>query len=127
MRWKNDAGVTREVATGPGWRVAIADLATSGPFSTFPGIDRVLYLLEGPPVTLDAFVVGAALGAESSLDVSAAIEAKGRKVSPPRTPTDAIHLRIKLSDGGWGRIPERRRRRSSSKVPEASILHSRPW
>ena len=52
MRWKNDAGVTREVATGPGWRVAIADLATSGPFSTFPGIDRVLYLLEGPPVTL---------------------------------------------------------------------------
>ncbi len=52
MRWKNGAGVTREVATGAGWRVAIADLAASGPFSTFPGIDRVLYLLDGPPVTV---------------------------------------------------------------------------
>ena len=60
MPWRNGAGVTAEVATGPpgaameafAWRVAIADLPASGPFSTFPGIERTLYLLPGPPVTL---------------------------------------------------------------------------
>jgi environmental stress-induced protein Ves len=61
MRWRNGAGVTREVATGPGWRVAIADLAVSGPFSEFPGIDRVLYLLDGPPVTLTVDGVATAM------------------------------------------------------------------
>jgi environmental stress-induced protein Ves len=60
MPWKNGTGVTAEVATGPAgadmdafrWRVAVADLPASGPFSSFPGIDRTLYLLPGPPVTL---------------------------------------------------------------------------
>ncbi|MEE3624974.1 HutD family protein [Nitrospirillum sp. BR 11752] len=51
--WKNGGGVTREVARqddGAGdilWRVSIADVREAGPFSHFPGIDRVLAVLEG--------------------------------------------------------------------------------
>lgn len=60
MRWKNGLGTTTEIAIHPAgaglddftWRVSIADLGASGPFSTFPGYDRVLVQLEGAPMTL---------------------------------------------------------------------------
>ena len=52
--WKNGGGTTTEVAAFPpgaplenfGWRVSIAQVARSGPFSLFPGIDRTLALLD---------------------------------------------------------------------------------
>lgn len=58
--WKNGGGVTREIVSWPpgstaasfDWRVSIAHIASSGPFSTFPGVDRVITLLEGAGVTL---------------------------------------------------------------------------
>ncbi|MDH6710216.1 environmental stress-induced protein Ves [Kitasatospora sp. MAA19] len=58
--WLNGGGVTREVAgfpTGAGldafdWRVSLADVASAGPFSPFPGVDRVITLVEGPGMTL---------------------------------------------------------------------------
>ena len=60
--WKNGGGVTREVVSVPGqtgaagadfdWRVSIAHIAASGPFSSYAGIDRVITLLEGPGVHL---------------------------------------------------------------------------
>lgn len=58
--WKNGGGVTTELACLPvganmaqfDWRVSIAHIASSGPFSAFPGIDRVITLLEGSGVTL---------------------------------------------------------------------------
>ena len=53
--WKNGGGVTRELACSPAgaglddfmWRVSIADVAASGPFSHFPGIERMIMLLNG--------------------------------------------------------------------------------
>jgi environmental stress-induced protein Ves len=53
--WKNGGGVTREIAAYPVgasldtfvWRVSVADVERSGPFSQFPGIDRKLVLLAG--------------------------------------------------------------------------------
>ena len=53
--WKNGGGVTREIAAWPArsdldsfdWRVSMATVETGGPFSNFPGIDRVLVVLEG--------------------------------------------------------------------------------
>ena len=53
--WKNGLGVTREIAvhpTGAGledfdWRVSMATVDAGGPFSSFPGIDRNLTVLEG--------------------------------------------------------------------------------
>lgn len=58
--WKNGGGVTRELVCRPegsdlagfDWRVSIAWIASSGPFSAFAGIDRVITLLEGPGVRL---------------------------------------------------------------------------
>ncbi|MFD8083636.1 HutD family protein [Kitasatospora sp. NPDC059722] len=58
--WLNGGGVTREVAGFPAgaaldgfeWRVSLADVATAGPFSPFPGIDRVITLVEGPGMVL---------------------------------------------------------------------------
>jgi environmental stress-induced protein Ves len=53
--WKNGGGTTREVTRVPAgadldtfdWRVSIAELSTDGSFSSFPGIDRVIALLDG--------------------------------------------------------------------------------
>jgi len=59
--WKNGGGVTRELACFPPrasfddfiWRVSIADVHASGPFSSFPGIDRVITLLDGDGMRLE--------------------------------------------------------------------------
>lgn len=59
-RWRNGAGWTREIfaawngrdgrngADAPwDWRLSIAEIDADAPFSTFPGVDRVLVLLTG--------------------------------------------------------------------------------
>jgi environmental stress-induced protein Ves len=60
MAWKNGLGMTVEIAVEPegagldafAWRVSIADVGASGPFSTFAGCDRVIVQLAGEPMTL---------------------------------------------------------------------------
>jgi len=60
MPWKNGGGVTRQVVCHPpgttinnfDWRISIADISSSGPFSLFPGVNRSLTLLSGPGVQL---------------------------------------------------------------------------
>ena len=55
VAWKNGGGVTREVAVHPNgsgfdtldWRVSIAQVRSAGPFSSLPGLDRRLAVLEG--------------------------------------------------------------------------------
>lgn len=67
--WKNGGGITRELYSYPTatsfdaflWRVSIADVAQSGAFSAFPGVDRVITLLEGDGMTLLADHGGRAL------------------------------------------------------------------
>ena len=54
LTWKNGGGSTTEIAVDPegagwdafNWRVAIADINKSGPFSQFPGVDRSIVLLD---------------------------------------------------------------------------------
>ncbi len=54
-RWKNGGGVTTEIAVSPegalldafDWRVSIATLESDGPFSLFPGVDRLCTILTG--------------------------------------------------------------------------------
>ena len=61
MPWKNGGGTTFELATGPEgadldsflWRLSIAQVGRSGPFSAFPGIDRTLTVLNGEGLKLD--------------------------------------------------------------------------
>jgi hypothetical protein len=60
MPWKNGLGTTTEIAVDPpgadldafGWRISVADLGASGPFSVFPGVDRILVQIEGEPMEL---------------------------------------------------------------------------
>ncbi len=63
MPWKNGSGITTEIWVSPNgsgladtpfqWRVSIADVASDGPFSKFPGYDRHNMLLEGQGMRLD--------------------------------------------------------------------------
>ncbi|MEW2549887.1 HutD family protein [Streptomyces sp. NPDC047002] len=57
--WKNGGGTTQEVAACPSaggdgfdWRVSVADVAAEGPFSAFPGVDRVITLVDGAAMVL---------------------------------------------------------------------------
>lgn len=59
--WKNGGGTTQEIACGtapdaaPGafdWRVSVARIEADGPFSSFPGVARVIVLLDGAGVRL---------------------------------------------------------------------------
>ncbi|MDX1221394.1 HutD family protein [Sinorhizobium medicae] len=60
MPWKNGGGETVEIAVSPDratiadfdWRISMATVATNGSFSTFPGVDRTLSILEGGGMTL---------------------------------------------------------------------------
>lgn len=60
MPWRNSRGETREVFAWPpgatldtfAWRVSVATIAQSGPFSRFPGVVRTLVLLSGEGVRL---------------------------------------------------------------------------
>ena len=60
--WRNGGGVTRQIASRPApaspvqdgagdggwdWRVSIADVTKAGEFSPFPGMERVLTVIEG--------------------------------------------------------------------------------
>ncbi|MFO0980173.1 MAG: HutD family protein [Planctomycetota bacterium] len=61
--WKNGRGETAEIALWPpgamfargdfDWRVSRAALPESGPFSSFPGFDRVLVVVDGDGLHLD--------------------------------------------------------------------------
>ncbi|MFD5031225.1 HutD family protein [Streptomyces sp. NPDC058220] len=58
--WKNGGGITRELASWPegagtdgfDWRISLAEVAADGPFSTFPGVDRTLTVVEGAGMDL---------------------------------------------------------------------------
>lgn len=61
MRWKNGGGETAEIAVYPedaalngfGWRVSMATVASDGPFSAFPEVDRTLTVLDGEGIVLE--------------------------------------------------------------------------
>ncbi len=67
MPWKNGGGSTTEVAIAPAtstldnfdWRISMAHVATPGPFSRFPDIDRTLAVIEGAGIhiTVDGATV----------------------------------------------------------------------
>lgn len=57
MLWKNGAGFTLEIARSQGeadfdWRISMADVITSGPFSLFPNKQRIISVLDGQGMVL---------------------------------------------------------------------------
>jgi environmental stress-induced protein Ves len=58
QNWKNGGGVTHEIARaedsdGLIWRLSLAEVATDGPFSAFPGLERILTVIEGAGLILE--------------------------------------------------------------------------
>jgi uncharacterized protein len=57
MPWRNGGGITYELFRWPSqdefdWRISIAEVSASGPFSAFSGIDRIIMLVEGTDMVL---------------------------------------------------------------------------
>jgi uncharacterized protein len=61
MPWKNGAGSTTELLISPpgasvqsgfDWRISLAQVPASGPFSSFPNYHRTIMLLRGDPMRL---------------------------------------------------------------------------
>lgn len=58
--WRNGGGVTDEIAVAAhphdparfAWRLSIAHVAAAGPFSSYPGVDRTLLLVDGVGIDL---------------------------------------------------------------------------
>lgn len=55
--WKNGGGTTREIAQAGGpdgfaWRLSIAEVSREGSFSHFPGMSRILTVIEGDGLKL---------------------------------------------------------------------------
>lgn len=68
--WRNGGGTTRELVAWPNtqnwqWRVSVAEVARSGPFSSFSGVRRWFAVLEGEGVCLKV------AGAPHTLDSNA--------------------------------------------------------
>lgn len=92
--WRNGGGVTRELASRPlaasaqdgawDWRVSIADLTKAGDFSPFPGMERVLTVVEGELLLL---IVG---GTEHPLEKYRPFRFSGEAASSAALPTGDI-------------------------------------
>lgn len=76
--WKNGGGSTTEVAVSPAdasledfdWRISMAVVASDGPFSNFPGIDRTLAVIKGGGLILTIGDTAPVTLAEGSAPVS---------------------------------------------------------
>lgn len=72
--WRNGQGTTREIIQNPDapadgrfdWRLSIATVDRSGPFSVFPGIDRTIAVLSGDGFMLRVADQEAHLSTQSS-------------------------------------------------------------
>lgn len=91
MPWKNGGGVTSEVMVFPAgadfdtfdWRISIATIQASGPFSLFAGVDRQLVLLEG--------LLGLRIGTEAAIELSPS--------SPPMALAGELPVHAELKSG----------------------------
>lgn len=117
--WRNGGGVTRELATHPkaasaqdgvwDWRVSIAEVSKAGDFSTFPGVERVLTVIDGELLVLNVD------GKEYPLEKYRPFRFSGEAPSSSTLPTGDIRdLNVMTRDGafkGYTSIVELSRKR----------------
>ncbi|MCW3766090.1 MULTISPECIES: HutD family protein [Paenarthrobacter] len=92
--WRNGGGITRELASHPkaasaqdgswDWRVSIADVSKAGDFSAFPGMERVITLIDGELLLLTVD------GAEHPLEKYRPFRFSGDAASSATLPTGDI-------------------------------------
>jgi environmental stress-induced protein Ves len=123
--WKNGGGITRQIAAEPEgagladfhWRLSLATVETGGPFSTFPGVDRLMLVLEGE---LELELAGARpvrLTAESP-----AAEFPGDApvaATTPATPVTDVNLMVRR--GLYSASLERRRAEPTAAVVNQDV------
>ena len=125
--WKNGGGTTSEIAAFPpgagmdafDWRISMAEVSTSGPFSDFPGIDRTLTVLAGDGLELrmagrDPLTLGEAsapLSFPGDLTVTATL-----RVGP------ITDLNVMTRRGRWTHTVERLRLTEGQVLPPDGLL-----
>ncbi|MEV7607567.1 HutD family protein [Paenarthrobacter sp. NPDC089322] len=92
--WRNGGGVTRELASHPkaasaqdgawDWRVSIADVSKAGEFSVFPGMERVITIIDGELLLLTVD------GSEHPLEKYRPFRFSGEAASSATLPTGDI-------------------------------------
>ena len=104
--WRNGGGVTRELASHPqaasaqdgawDWRVSIAEITKAGEFSAFPGMERVLTVIEGELLLLTVD------GAEHPLERYRPFRFGGEAMSHGALPTgDIRNLNVITRSGSF--------------------------
>ena len=109
--WRNGGGVTRELASRSGgasagtaasedgawdWRVSIADVTSAGEYSAFPGMERVLTVVEGELLLL------AVDGAEHPLEKYRPFRFPGGAASSSALPTGNVrNLNVIAREGAF--------------------------
>jgi environmental stress-induced protein Ves len=88
--WRNGGGVTREVVSAGGsgllsfdWRISIAEVSQAGPFSTFPGVDRIITVIEGQGMDLLIDGVEHVLGLHEPLSFDGASRTECSRLAGP--------------------------------------------
>jgi environmental stress-induced protein Ves len=101
--WRNGGGVTRELAAWPAgsadwvWRISIAEVASSGPFSRFADVQRWFAVLSGSGVTLQMNGVDQRLTAGSEpLEFDGAVAVDCRLIDGP---TQDLNLMVQQGRG----------------------------
>ena len=112
-RWKNGGGVASEIAAWPegadldafDWRVSVAMVEQGGPFSAFPGVDRLMLVMEG---RLELEIAGA--GTIVLDETSAAAEFPGDAAVAARAPAEPVtDINVMVRRGRYTASLERRR------------------
>jgi environmental stress-induced protein Ves len=122
MPWKNGGGITCEVAVFPEagdflWRLSLATVASDGPFSSFPGVDRTLTVLEGDGIELAvADHVPARLGPGAPFAFPGDVAATARLVGGTVTDFNVMTRRDRFAH----RVEVRR-------VVSQSLVYGGPW
>ncbi|NQD87477.1 HutD family protein [Paenarthrobacter sp. CM16] len=104
--WRNGGGVTRELASHPkaasaqdgawDWRVSIADVSKAGDFSVFPGMERVITIIDGELLLLSVD------GSEHPLEKYRPFRFSGEALSSATLPTGDIRdLNVIAREGAF--------------------------
>jgi len=102
--WRNGGGVTRQVVSAGGsgsqdfdWRISIADVDEPGPFSLFPGVDRIITVVEGQGMDLVVDGVDHVLGLHQPLRFDGASQTSCTRLAGPIRDLNVMTRRQRFS------------------------------
>jgi len=102
--WRNGGGVTRQVVSAGGsgsqdfdWRISIADVNEPGPFSSFPGVDRIITVVEGEGMDLVIDGVEHVLGLHEPLSIDGASQTSCSRLAGPLRDLNVMTRNDRLS------------------------------